>query len=170
MCTESEWVKKWVFGGSCTSTTSSRSMKLLSWNCQGLGHPLTVRAAHSLARGSGINLLFLMETKCTVYSLRSLAFKLGFCHFYGLDACGSRGGLWAAWDNSVNVQVVETNLHFLLLKLEDGIYGDWFLLLIYGHPVLSRREDTWAFLGDLASKLSGLFLAMGDFNQVLNDD
>lgn len=60
------------------STTSSRAMKLLSWNCRGLGHPLTVQVARSLARGNGINLLFLMETKCTVSSLSSLSFKLGF--------------------------------------------------------------------------------------------
>ncbi|KAF7150605.1 hypothetical protein RHSIM_Rhsim02G0226500 [Rhododendron simsii] len=88
----------------------------------------------------------------------------------GIDACGSKGGLWAAWDNSMTVQVMETNFHFLLLKLVDGFYGDWLLLLIYGHPVLSRREDTWAFLCDVASKLSGPLLVMGDFNQVLSVD
>ncbi|XP_058192210.1 uncharacterized protein LOC131309618 [Rhododendron vialii] len=117
-------------------------MKLLSWNCQGLGHPLTVRAARSLACGNGINLLFLMETKCTVYSLRSLVFKLGD---------GNK---------------------FAFFAPQDGGRYLWGLVfaVIYGHPVLSRREDTWVFLGEVASKLSGPLLVMGDFNQVLNDD
>lgn len=145
-------------------------MKILSWNCRGLCHPRTVRTARSLARGNGINLLFIMKTKCTVNSLCSLVCRIGFQNYYGVDACGNSGGLWVAWDASVNVQVLETSNRFIFLRILDEVFGEWFLILIYGHPVQSRREEVWKELADLASKVSGPLLIMRDFNQVLDAD
>jgi exonuclease III len=38
-------------------------MKILSWNCQGLGNPRTVRALKKLLASHSPDLLFIMETK-----------------------------------------------------------------------------------------------------------
>lgn len=38
-------------------------MKLISWNCQGLGNPLIVRALRAMVAQEKPDALFLMETK-----------------------------------------------------------------------------------------------------------
>ncbi|KAG8639407.1 hypothetical protein MANES_14G140364v8 [Manihot esculenta] len=38
-------------------------MKLLSWNCQGLGNPLTIRHLKGMCASYSPDLLFVMETK-----------------------------------------------------------------------------------------------------------
>jgi exonuclease III len=38
-------------------------MKIISWNCQGLGNPKTVRALRKLLNHHSPDLVFIMETK-----------------------------------------------------------------------------------------------------------
>ena len=38
-------------------------MSLISWNCQGLGNPWTVRSLHDLVKENNPSILFLMETR-----------------------------------------------------------------------------------------------------------
>jgi len=49
--------------GGWPSTVAYAQMKIISWNCQGLGSPLTVQALTALVAKEKPNILFLMETK-----------------------------------------------------------------------------------------------------------
>lgn len=82
------------FAGGCPITTSSIPMKILCWNCKGLGHPLTVRAAKQLARKYKPNLCFLMETKTFVQQASKVGYMMGFEYSYSSDSHGRVGGLW----------------------------------------------------------------------------
>ncbi|KAF7134864.1 hypothetical protein RHSIM_Rhsim08G0012400 [Rhododendron simsii] len=97
-----------------------------------------------------------------------MGLNMGFKFYTGVDAIGSRGGLWAAWDDSVNVCVIKKSMRFLLLKILDAINGDWFLFLMYGPPVLREREAFWKLMIEEVSQLSGPVMLIGDYNQVLN--
>ena len=39
------------------------TIRILSWNCQGLGNPWTVRGIHKLVREQALKVRFLMETR-----------------------------------------------------------------------------------------------------------
>lgn len=94
-------------------------MKVLSWNCRGLGQALTVRTARNLAQQHRVNLVFFMERKCCVEKLKGLGFCMGFKHSVGIDAMGLAGGIWAAWDDCYQVVSVHLHPRFLLLKVTD---------------------------------------------------
>ena len=57
---------------------TSRSMKLLGWNCQGICNTLTVRALKALVKGHCPQVIFLCEIKASESQLQSIAISLGF--------------------------------------------------------------------------------------------
>lgn len=117
-------------------------MRILSWNCRGMGRAPTVRALRNLALQHRANLLFLMETKCSVRSLEGFARKLGFKFWAGIDAIGPAGSIWAAWDGCYSVEVIRCHPRFILLREADEMGRCWLLVFLYGHPYLCRRKDT----------------------------
>lgn len=68
-------------------------MKLLCWNCQGLGTPLTVQALRTLVAQDRPDVVFLMETKNQVVVVRRTSRKLGFSNYCVVNSIGSGGGL-----------------------------------------------------------------------------
>lgn len=92
--------------------------------------------------------------------------SLGYRNSVAVDSNGSRDGLWAAWDDCQNITSVETTDRYLLLHVSDVVMGDWYLFLMYGHPVFSERMKFWQ---ELERKLRGCarpVALIGDFNQV----
>lgn len=142
-------------------------MKLISWNCRGLGQALTVRTAKNLARQHGANLIFLMETKCCVEKLKGMGLSLGFKFSYGVDPIGYSGGLWAAWDDKYKVVPMYKCANFLVLLVEDERGVKWALCLVYGHPRLNERKWVWDFLSGYLEQLNMPMLVVGDYNQIL---
>ncbi|PNY06212.1 hypothetical protein L195_g002675 [Trifolium pratense] len=68
-------------------------MKVLSWNCQGLGNPKTVRALKKLIAYNQPDILFLMETKMHDLSENFKAKFAATYSSYGIDCTlnGERG-------------------------------------------------------------------------------
>lgn len=57
-----QWGKDTGIRGGCSSLT----MKILSWNCRGMGHGRAVQPAKSMVLLNKVNLVFLIESKCSV--------------------------------------------------------------------------------------------------------
>ena len=53
-------------------------MKILSWNCQGLGNPLTVSSLCSLCWREQLDIVFVMETMIDKQRLNHICTKCGF--------------------------------------------------------------------------------------------
>jgi len=68
-------------------------MKLISWNCQGLGSTLTIQALRALVVKEKSDLLFLMETKNGEAMLSRLQGRLHFLNLRVHNPVGSAGGL-----------------------------------------------------------------------------
>lgn len=77
-------------------------------------------------------------------------------------------GIWAAWDDCYQISLVNVHLRFLLLQVVDERGYAWLLLLLYGHPHVLFREETWKVVDKALEGWSLPWLVWGDFNQVLD--
>lgn len=87
-------------------------------------------------------------------------------------ACvGRSGGLEFLWKNDVDFNVVSYSpyhIHGEMRTLgENGDRTDWLLTGVYGHPNSSRHKETRDLLWSLRSTDSKPWLALGDFNEIL---
>ena len=64
------------------------TMKLLCWNCHGLGHPYSIRALRRLVKEERPDLVFLSETKKKVCELQSLRSMFGLSSMIKMDCEG----------------------------------------------------------------------------------
>jgi exonuclease III len=80
-------------------------MKVLSWNCRGLGNPWTFQTLCRLVRTKKPSLVFLMETKQVCKTLESVRVKLGFEAIFVVDSIGRSGGLALLWNSETKVEV-----------------------------------------------------------------
>lgn len=115
-------------------------MKILVWNCRGLGNPQAVPASRLLVRQEKPELVCLKETKSSVGEVEFVKWKLGFRHCLGVVADERRGGLGLMWDDEMKVDIKVYNLNVK----ED----QWHFTLFYGDPVTSNRSCTWQILKD----------------------
>lgn len=68
-------------------------MKILYWNCQGLGSPLTVQHLRALVAHERPNLVFLMEITNKESKVDKVRKSLNFSNFSIINPVGIAGGL-----------------------------------------------------------------------------
>ena len=72
-------------------------MRILSWNCRGLGKSSTVLQCEKKAHESKLDLMFLMETHLPKDRGKKIWDKCGFEVGWELPREGMSGGLLLAW-------------------------------------------------------------------------
>ncbi|XP_057432398.1 uncharacterized protein LOC130725163 [Lotus japonicus] len=134
-------------------------MRILSWNCRGLGNKPTFRVLQRLIHSEGPDVVFVTETRlheaemlrhCGIGGLSNL--------FPVLCARGGRGGgLCLLWGTDVKGKVINASLNHILLTLA-----------VYGFPEVQNKHRTWELIRRLKpSDLAPLF-CIGDFNDILS--
>ncbi|KAK4259860.1 hypothetical protein QN277_006150 [Acacia crassicarpa] len=81
-------------------------MKVLSWNCQGLGTALIVRNLNDEIRKNNPSIIFLMETKIKLARIRKIRSKCGFIHDLYVEPKGLAGGLALWWHGGISLSVL----------------------------------------------------------------
>ena len=143
-------------------------MKLLSWNCQGLGNPWTVRSLQKLLKDQGPTVCFLMETRLDRKGFNKRCKDLPLPNKFIVKKPDGGGGLALLWKRGVVVEVINcTDNHILAKVIEDDGFA-WYLTGFYGWPESSQKEKSWALLSHLASFVDGPWLCIGDFNAILS--
>ncbi len=66
-------------------------MRILSWNCWGVGRTPTVRALKALIRSEGPDIVFVVETKSSSPKLEKVKSSMGFAGLFCVDAVGKVG-------------------------------------------------------------------------------
>ncbi|XP_039169978.1 uncharacterized protein LOC120294110 [Eucalyptus grandis] len=79
-------------------------MKLLCWNCQGLGTPLTIQALRVLATQERPSIMFIMETKNQELKVQRIRRRLKFHNGFVVNPEGIGGGLALFWDEQIVAQ------------------------------------------------------------------
>lgn len=77
-------------------------MKLLSWNCRGLGHPQTIQDLQDFVKKERPDFVFLSETKCNTRKIELSKMMFGLCGV-AVESQENSGGLALFWQKDLNV-------------------------------------------------------------------
>ena len=81
-------------------------MKILSWNCKGLGKSTAILKCKKKALELKPDLMFLMETRLPKEKTKQVWIKCGFSDDWEVPRDGLGGGLLLAWLLGLNVHIV----------------------------------------------------------------
>ncbi|TYH01222.1 hypothetical protein ES288_A09G040500v1 [Gossypium darwinii] len=108
-------------------------MKILCWNCRGIGNPATVRELKQMLVANDPDIVFLCETKINANKFSSVRSRCKMEGCLAVNANGKSGGLVMMWkeSNKVEVQTYSSNHIDSIIKLENdnpirftGLYGN----------------------------------------------
>jgi len=142
-------------------------MKILGWNCRGIGNPAIVKELRDLAKDYAPSVMFIMEAQICKYRVENLRYTLGFDASFAVSSDGRSGGLGLFWKIEVTVSVQKfSNYHIdTIIKVEGK--EPWRISFIYGEPNRSLRSRTWEIMKQMRSDSNLPWVCVGDFNEIL---
>jgi exonuclease III len=145
-------------------------MRLLSWNCQGLGNPCTVRELLLLIKEKDPSILFLSETRLDKFGVENLRVTTKFANAFCVSRVRTGGGLALLWNSKVDLCLNTYSKNHIDAAVVDKEVGKSFRVTgFYGNPETHRRKESWALLKHLSHLNTSPWLCMGDFNEILDN-
>ncbi|XP_075636847.1 uncharacterized protein LOC142609101 [Castanea sativa] len=143
-------------------------MRLLSWNCQGLGNPWTGRSLRKIVKEKDPMVCFLMETRLDKEGFENLYSNLPFQNKVIVKNPNAGGGLALLWKKDINLEIINYTVNHVLALVteEDGF--KWYLTGFYGWPEAQNKEKSWKLLQHLKTFVEGPWMVIGDFNAFLH--
>ncbi|CAM8947913.1 unnamed protein product [Rhodiola kirilowii] len=139
-------------------------MRLLSWNCRGVGGPRAVRSLCDVVRSHGPSILGLIETKKRDGDWDWMRIKLGFSGSLAMRCRGQAGGLALLWSENTEVDLISLSFFHIDVRIKGE--SEFFLTLFYGNPRAQDRRGSWELLRHLRKERGEAWIVMGDFNEV----
>ena len=143
-------------------------MKLLIWNCQGIGGTLTVSNLLEQNRIHTPDMVILLETKNKSSRYVYLKKKLGLEYIQVVEPKGIGGGLCIMWNDPSQVIWVKSRDFVIEAEVwDDSRQSAWHLFAVYASTDEKKRRSQWESLSQRISKTEGRCLLVGDFNDIL---
>jgi len=156
------------FGG-WPSTATVFQMKLLSWNCQGLGNPLTIQALKVMVACDKPDFVFLMETKKDKHFVSKIQRKFKFSHSFVKDPVGLKGGLALFWNDNFEVTLVHSDVQFVdFVALDPRTNSSMHITCLHAPPIYQLRQEFWNTIRVIHAANHLPWLCIGDFNDFLS--
>ncbi|XP_025702728.1 uncharacterized protein [Arachis hypogaea] len=144
-------------------------MKILMWNCRGLGRPLTVHNLKGIIRSHSPEIVFLCETKNPSRSVEQKLRGCGFKDWSLVNPEGTAGGLVIAWKEGLEVTVINSNHFFIAIIVKDKVTNhDWCLLGVHLSTNDQIRSQQFGELSLILQQVHGEVAIIGDFNTITN--
>ncbi|XP_021859944.2 uncharacterized protein [Spinacia oleracea] len=143
-------------------------MKILSWNCHGLGNPSTVSALRDWCWRERPNIVFLMETMIDARRLERIRNMCGFVNGVCLSSVGLSGGMGFWWRDINVVTGTFSTHHFLADILDHNNLPVWRAVGIYGWPESENKHLTWSLMESIRGASPLPCVMFGDFNEILS--
>ena len=133
-------------------------MKILSWNCRGLGNPSAVLALLRLIRLQNPCCVFLMETRLKSFEFEGIKQKCGFNSCLAIDCRGNgkerAGGLALMWREPMQITISSYTLNHIGGHFTDGEFDQHcYISYIYGYPEECNKRKTWQLVEELSASV-----------------
>lgn len=140
----------------------------MSWNCQGIGAPLTAQRIREFRKKISPSALFLMETKNQDEALLKHFRNSDLSNHFTVPPTGLAGGLSLSWKDELQVEILFSSPNIIDTRIEaHGISS--FVSFIYGPPVTADRPAFWRKLMEIGEGRDDSWLITGDFNDLLDN-
>lgn len=143
-------------------------MRLLCWNCRGLGSSFTVRHGERLTQTLKPDFVFLSETHSKEKKAIQILSNWDFEQSLEVPRSGLSGGLVLGWSDNFQIQVIFQSINLIHVDTYDEKEDHCFITFLYGNPTLTKRNEVWQKLEQLGKDINGRWMCIGDFNQVLD--
>lgn len=118
----------------------------LIWNVRRAAKRHFARSIRDLVRLHHIQVLAILEPQISGDRALATINRLGFDHYYVVDAYGFLGGLWFLWhDLEVHFQIVECSHHSITALIAHNTHK-WLFTTVYANPSASLRKNLWPYL------------------------
>jgi hypothetical protein len=144
-------------------------MRIISWNCRGLGNASTVCQGKQIALFWKPDFFFVLETCLTKGKGNKILSNWGFTGSSEVPRVGLRGGLALGWTQAWDVLIIFQNSRFIHSEITN-MHGEIFAVtFLYGHPNLAHRHLIWHDLLNFGRQIHHKWICIGDFHQVLRE-
>jgi exonuclease III len=159
---------KYIDGG-CGAAPPA-AMSLISWNCQGLGNPWTVRNLYELVKENNPDVLFLIETRMKAVQIDKIRRRLHFSFAFPMPSRGRKGGLAILWRDMVDLEIKNySHSHIDAIVQDPTEKIMWCLTGFYGSPKRCNQPESWKLLRRLGDQNRLPWVVFGDFNEILGN-
>ncbi|XP_071902765.1 uncharacterized protein [Coffea arabica] len=142
-------------------------MKVMVWNCQGAGSPLTVPQLREFNTLLSPDMILMSETKNKQAVMYQIQKKVGMENRYVVDAVNKAGGMAFFWTNSVQVKEVQHTDFTIEILIEDGEARlNWWLVSIYASCEKQVRKKQWDIVTERKKAWGDKVIIIGDFNDI----
>ncbi|XP_075077386.1 uncharacterized protein LOC142164109 [Nicotiana tabacum] len=146
-------------------------MKLVTWNVRGLNKLYKQKEMKEFIKENNIAIIAIVEHRVTELVAKKIKNKIApqwnWCNNYGT---GDRGRIWLLWDpNRVSFTVEVTHvqlIHGQVCILDSKMRFSF--TTIYGLHTIGDQRSLWHELRQIENDQARPWLAMRDFNAVLN--
>ena len=148
----------------------AKKIKILSWNCRGLGCPDKCNVVRNVVRESRCDVCMFQETKLNESGLNYVGrFLPTFfdqrCAFN--HSIGTSGGVIIAWKKNFELLSSFSTRHTLTVRLMQPATGaDFIITTVYGPSVEGEKSEFIEELVNLMQQIHRPWIIAGDFNLV----
>lgn len=150
----------------------TRSMRLLAWNCRGLGGPSTISQLTEAVNSYLLDITFISETKQHHKFIFTVCKRLKCRDNWDVvDPVGKRGGMLIFWKDSVQIsQIIKTDFCIEVEVAGDVFEGKCWVVFIYASVEDSKRRLQWEYLKSRKNAWGTRWAVGGDFNDILRQE
>ena len=124
-------------------TPFATSMKMIAWNCQGIGNEMFRAHAYELHRRHRPNILIIIEPRIAEVRAQGVINTLPYSHSCRVDPAGFSGGIWMLWNEgpSFSVKIITCSEHSIhaLVKVPSPPLS-FLLTAVYAPPHFNKRK------------------------------
>lgn len=142
-------------------------MRIISWNCQGIGNKDSLRVLKDLLSQHRPNSLVLIETKISERRADVVCGKIGFDSWVRVEAYGFSKGIWLFWhSHALHLNLISSDAQIVHCQIKCTNGCVWLFTMVYGSPNVSSRNRLCDHLRLLGKSSNLSWLLIGDFNIV----
>ncbi|XP_071905749.1 uncharacterized protein [Coffea arabica] len=146
-------------------------MRVLVWNCQGVGSPLTIPHLREVINLSSPNILFLCETKNRSKYMEKVKNILKFDEAVIVESMNRAGGMALFWKEEIKIKQVLRSAFTKKAQVEDReSRSEWWFIGVYASCDDQIRKQQWKVIQARKGLWGERWLLDGDFNDILSNE